>query len=200
MQNYPEVLKQLIEELKKLPGIGQKGAERLTFHLIKRPLESVKLLSDAIVAVKEKIRICSVCNALCENDPCSVCSSPKRNHAIICVVEESNDLFFIEKMGEYKGVFHVLLGAISPINGVGPSDLKIESLLKRVEDPRVREVIIATNPNMDGETTALYLHKVLKRDDLKVSRIARGIPVGGDLEFVDEITLLKAFEGRTDMA
>ncbi|MBF0274704.1 MAG: recombination protein RecR [Nitrospinae bacterium] len=199
MQYYPEVLRQLIDELKKLPGIGQKGAERLAFFLIKRPHENVKSLSDAIIAVKEKIKICSSCNALAESDPCRICSSSKRDAERICVVEESNDMFFIEKMGEFNGMYHVLQGVISPINGIGPSDLKIESLIERVKHSPVKEVIIATNPNMDGETTALYLHKVLSKDGVKVSRIARGIPVGGELEYVDEVTLMKAFEGRTEM-
>jgi len=199
VQYYPEALRQLIDELKKLPGIGQKGAERLAFFLIKRPEEKVKALSEALLAVKKKMSICSLCNALAESDPCRICSSTKRNTHKICVVEESNDMFFIEKMGEFDGVYHILQGVISPMNGVCPSELKIDSLIQRVKTTPVKEVIIATNPNIDGETTALYLHKLLSQEKVKVSRIARGIPVGGELEYVDEVTLLKAFEGRTEM-
>ncbi len=195
--HYPKVLRSVIEELKKLPGIGQKGAERLAFFLIKREEEKVLQLADALVRLKKQVSVCSVCHSLCERNPCDVCSSAGRDRSTICVVEESNDMFFIEKVGDFRGVYHVLQGVISPGHGVGPSDLKVESLIQRCQSSDVQEVIIATNPNMDGETTALYLQRVLSREGLTISRIARGIPVGGELEYVDEVTLLKAIQGRT---
>ncbi len=196
MQFYTsESLEKLIGEFSKLPGIGRKTAQRLAFYLLKQPDEEVKALAQALIDVKEKTKLCSVCFNITETDPCPICSSASRDHSTICVVEEPNDVLAIEKTGMYHGVYHVLGGALSPLDGVGPENLKIKELLARMTD-EVQEVILATNPNVEGEATALYIQKLLKPLRKRVTRLARGIPTGSDLEFVDELTLSRALEGR----
>ncbi len=190
-----EALQQLIEEFARLPGIGRKTAQRLALHILKQPREEVVKMAKALVNVKDRIRYCSSCWNITEVDPCPICASPKRDRSIVCVVEEPNDVLAVEKTNEFKGVYHVLGGSLSPLDGVGPGDLKIRELLQRISG-EVTEVILALNPNVEGEATTLYLTKLLKPLGVKVSRIARGIPVGGDLEFADEATLTRALEGR----
>jgi recombination protein RecR len=190
-----EALQQLIEEFARLPGIGRKTAQRLALHILKQPREDVVKMAKALVNVKDRIRYCSSCWNITEVDPCPICASPKRDRSVLCVVEEPNDVLAVEKTNEFKGLYHVLGGALSPLDGIGPDDLKIRELLQRISG-EVREVILALNPNVEGEATTLYLTKLLKPLGVKVSRIARGIPVGGDLEFADEATLTRALEGR----
>lgn len=196
MIDYAEPIARLIDELRKLPGIGQKMAQRLAYSLLRRPREDAERLSQAILDVKEKIRYCSRCNNFADQDPCSYCVSPTRTPEIICVVEEPNDILSIEKTREYHGQYHVLHGVLSPINGVGPEDLKLKNLLERLREGNVKEIILATNPNVEGEATAIYLAKLLKPVGVRVTRIALGLPVGSDLEFIDEVTMSKALEGR----
>ncbi len=196
MNDYAEPIARLIDELRRLPGIGQKTAQRLAYSLLRRPREEAERLSRAILEVKEKIRYCSRCNNFSDQDPCGYCTSPNRTQEIICVVEEPNDILSIEKTREYHGQYHVLHGVLSPINGVGPEDLKLKNLLERLREGNVREIILATNPNVEGEATAIYLAKLLKPIGVQVSRIALGLPVGSDLEFADEVTMSKALEGR----
>ena len=191
-------LEKLIGELSKLPGVGRKSAQRMAFFLLKQPKEEVEQLAQAILEVKEKTRSCSVCFNLTEEDPCSICRDPARDHRTICVVEEPHDVLAIEKLGQFRGVYHVLGGVLSPLDNIGPDDLHIRELLERCKQD-VDEVIIATNPSIEGEATAIYLSKLLKPLGIKITRIARGIPAGSDLEFVDEVTLLRAFEGRSDL-
>ncbi len=193
----PDPLTRLIEELQRLPGIGPKGAQRLAFHLLKTPREITDRLLDAVRDVKERVTYCSVCNNITDVDPCAFCSSPDRDHRLICVVEEPPNVAAIEKTREFKGVYHVLMGALSPLQGVGPDDLKIKGLLERVTGGA--EVILATNPNVDGEATAIYLARLLKPLGVKVTRIAVGVPVGSDLEYADEVTMHKAIEGRREV-
>lgn len=188
-----------MEELKKLPGIGPKAAERLAFYLIRDGGESVERLARALLALKEKIRCCSVCCSIGESDPCGICSDPNRDQGVICVVEDPQDLFAIERASEFKGVYHVLMGAITPLEGIGPESLKIAELLARTEKNPPREIILATNPTMEGEATAVYLARKLKGRGLKITRIARGLPIGANLEYADEITLMKSFQGRTEL-
>jgi recombination protein RecR len=188
----------LIEELQRLPGIGPKGAQRLAFHILKTPREQTDRLSDALREVKERVTYCSVCNNITELDPCAYCSSGARDPHVICVVEEPQNVAAIEKTREFKGMYHVLMGALSPLQGVGPDDLKIKSLLGRVSNG-VTEVILATNPNVEGEATAIYLARLLKPLGVKVTRIAMGVPVGSDLEYADEVTMHKALEGRREV-
>jgi recombination protein RecR len=196
MQFYTsESLEKLIGEFSKLPGIGRKTAQRLAFYLLKQPREEVEALAQALVDVKEKTKLCSVCFNITETDPCPICSDVRRDHTTICVVEEPNDVLAIEKTGMYHGVYHVLGGALSPLDGVGPENLKIKELLARMTD-EVQEVILATNPNVEGEATALYIQKLVKPLGKRITRLARGIPTGSDLEFVDELTLSRALEGR----
>ncbi len=196
MQFYTsESLEKLIGELSKLPGIGRKTAQRLAFYLLKQPREEVESLAQALVDVKEKTKLCSICFNITETDPCPICSDSRRDHGTICVVEEPNDVLAIEKTGMYHGVYHVLGGALSPLDGVGPENLKIKELLTRMTD-EVQEIILATNPNVEGEATALYIQKLIKPLGKRVTRLARGIPTGSDLEFVDELTLSRALEGR----
>jgi recombination protein RecR len=195
----PESLFNLVDELKKLPGVGRKTAERLAFHILKSQRNEAESLARAIMEVKDKIKLCSTCSSITESDPCTICSDPNREKNTLCVVEEPHDVFAIEKTREYKGSYHVLMGVLSPLDGVGPSDLKIEELLNRVRQNGIREVILATNPNLEGEATAMYVAKILKPLGMKVTRIARGLPVGGDLEYADEVTLTKAMEGRQEM-
>jgi recombination protein RecR len=189
----------LIDELKKLPGVGTKSAQRFAFHILRSSEEDALALASAIQALKATLRLCSVCNNITDVDPCSYCSSPTRNQRLICVVEEPTNIAAIEKTRHYNGVYHVLHGSISPIHGVGPEQLRIANLLKRVEGDQVEEVILATNPTVEGEATATYLSGQLRRAGLKVTRIATGIPAGSDIEYADEITMLKAMEGRREL-
>ena len=192
-------LKRLIHALGKLPGIGEKTAARLAFHILRQPQDYAQELAQALLDVKERMRICSVCCNLSEDDPCDICDDPKRTDAVICVVEEPRDLLAIEKVRELKGRYHILHGSLSPIDGVGPEELKIRELLTRLHDGDVEEVIIATNPTVSGEATALYLSKLIKPLDIRVTRIAHGVPVGGSLEYIDEATLSKALENRREI-
>ena len=196
--SLPDPLIRLIEELQRLPGIGPKGAQRLAFHLLKTPREHTDRLVDAVRDVKERVTYCSVCNNITDADPCVFCSSSSRDAHIICVVEEPQNVSAIEKTREFKGRYHVLMGALSPLQGIGPDDLKIKSLLTRVNGG-VTEVILATNPNVEGEATAIYLARLLKPLGVKVTRIAMGVPVGSDLEYADEVTMHKALEGRREV-
>ncbi len=188
-------LEQLIEEFSRLPGIGRKSAYRLAMYVLKLPREEVVAFANALIAVKEKIKYCSVCWNFTETDPCGICSSPKRDKHILCVVEEPNDVIALEKTNEYRGLYHVLGGSLSPLDGVGPEDLKVRELLSRI-GAGLEEVILALNPNIEGEATTIYLTRLLKPLGMKVTRLARGIPIGGDLEFADEATLTRALEGR----
>ena len=193
---YSNPVAKLIEEFEKLPGIGYKTALRLAFHVLNQPEEKVKRFSDAIIDAKRKTSFCSVCFHLTETDPCTLCDSEKRDHSIICVVQNSRDVIAMEKTKQFHGVYHVLQGAISPIDGIGPADIRIRELLLRLQSDTVKEVILATNPNIEGEATAMYLSKLIKPLGVIVSRIAHGVPVGGDLEYADEATLAMALEGR----
>lgn len=193
-----ETLEILIDKLSQLPSIGRKTAQRLAMFIMKLPKEEVKNLAEALIAVKEKVKNCSICSNFTEDDPCLICSSPRRDQNIICVVEEPNDVIAIEKTNEYSGLYHVLGGSLSPLDGIGPEDLKIKELLKRINE-NTKEIILALNPNVEGEATTIYLSKLIKPLGVKVSRIARGVPVGGDLEFTDEATLSKAIEGRVQI-
>src|SRR4030081_2865110 len=194
----PDPLTRLIEELVRLPGIGPKGAQRLAFRLLKTPRELTDRLIDALRDVKERVTYCSVCNNITDTDPCPFCSSEARDRRIICVVEEPPNVAAIEKTREFKGRYHVLMGALSPLQGIGPDDLKIKGLLSRVSDG-VSEIILATNPNVEGGATAIYLARLLKPLGVKVTRIAMGVPVGSDLEYADEVTMPKALEGRREV-
>ena len=182
-----------------MPGIGQKTAERLAFFLLRGSREYAMKLALSIQSVKEKIILCSICHGITEKDPCDICTDPTRDGTQICVVEEPHDVYVIENMGEYKGVYHVLMGVISPLDGIGPGELTIAFLKDKIEKQKVREVILATNPNMEGESTAVYIAKTLKPYGVKVTRIARGLPMGGDIEYADPVTLQKSLEGRTVM-
>ncbi len=194
-----EPLARLIEQLQRLPGIGAKGAQRLAFHLLRQPREEVDQLLDAVRDVKEQISYCSVCSNITDTDPCYYCTHPSRNQRVICVVEDPHNVAAVENTKEFKGTYHVLMGALSPLQGVGPDDLKIKSLLERVSKDTVDEVILATNPNVEGEATAIYLGKLLKPIGVRVTRIAMGLPVGSDLEYADEVTLHKAMTGRHEI-
>ena len=196
---YAEPLARLIEELSKMPTVGPKTAQRLAFHILRMAPEDAARLSQAILDAKARIRYCSICFHITDVDPCAICSSPTRARNTICVVEDPRDVLAMERTREYKGLYHVLHGAISPLDGIGPDDLKITELLRRVEGGGVEEIIVATNPRVEGEATAIYLAKILKPLGLKVTRIAHGLPVGGDLEYADEVTLAKALEGRREM-
>lgn len=189
----------LIEELARLPGIGRKTAERLAFYILKEDQEVGESIARAILEVKKKIKFCSICGNITEQDPCAICTSPHRNKKIICVTEEPRDIWTIEKSGSFKGVYHVLMGALSPLDGVGPEKLRIKELLGRVKDAEVEEIIIATDPNVEGDATALYISRILKPLGVKVSRLASGLPAGGDLEYADSVTLSKALSGRTPL-
>ena len=194
----PDPLIRLIEELQRLPGIGPKGAQRLAFHILKTPREEADRLADAVRELKERVTYCSVCNNITDIDPCAYCSSGTRDPRIICVVEEPQNVAAIEKTRDFKGTYHVLMGALSPLQGIGPDDLKIKGLLSRVNDG-VNEIILATNPNVEGEATAIYLARLLKPLGVKVTRIAMGVPVGSDLEYADEVTMHKSLEGRREV-
>lgn len=194
-----ETVKRVSAEFQKLPGIGKKTAERLVYSLLKSKNRQATSLSVALSDMAEKVVLCKSCGGITEIDPCAICSSGKRDASIICVVEQPLDIALLERTGSYNGLYHVLMGTLSPMDGVGPESLRIEQLAQRVKENDVKEVIVATNPTMDGEATALYLSKSLKPLNVKVSRIARGVPVGSDLEYVDEITLVKSLEGRTEI-
>ena len=191
-------ISRLIEEFSKLPGIGPKSAQRLAFHIINRPIEEVKSLSDAIIEAKEHVRYCKQCYTLTDSELCPICSNPERDASTIMVVENTRDLAAYEKTGKYDGVYHVLHGAISPMLGIGPNDIRLKELIQRLQGD-VKEVIIATNSSLEGETTAMYISKLIKPTGIKVSRIASGVPVGGDLEYIDQVTLLRALEGRVEL-
>lgn len=199
MRYYAKPLNKLINELSKLPGIGGKTAQRLAFHILSMDNRDALALSDAIRTAKSSMRYCSVCGNLTDEDPCAICSDESRDISTICVVESSKDVIAMEKIREYRGYYHVLHGAISPMDGIGPEDINLKSLIERLRDERIKEVIIATNPNIEGEATAMYIARLIKPSGIRVSRIAHGIPVGGDLEYADEVTLLKAVEGRHEL-
>jgi len=199
MSRFAEPMARLIEELKKLPGIGSKSAQRLAFHILRAEDADAEALAAAVRDVKASLRLCSICNNITDVDPCVYCSSATRNHRLVCVVEEPTNIQSIEKTKHFNGVYHVLHGAISPLHGVGPEHLRIANLMKRVEDDGLEEVILATNPTVEGEATAVYLSKLLKPLGMKVTRIAMGVPVGSDLEFADEVTMWKAMEGRREI-
>jgi len=196
--SLPESLTRLIEELQRLPGIGPKGAQRLAFHILKSPRDHAERLANALRDVKERVAYCSVCNNITDVDPCAFCSNMDRDHHVICVVEEPPNVSAIEKTRDFKGVYHVLMGALSPLQGVGPDELKIKGLLSRIGSG-VTEVILATNPNVEGEATAIYLARLLKPLGVRVTRIAMGVPVGSDLDYTDEVTMHKALEGRREV-
>ena len=197
---FSNSVNKLINQFEKLPGIGHKSAVRLAFYILESKDDEAKQMADAIIDAKQKAKFCSVCFNLTENDPCDICSNPKRDKSTICVVENVKDVIAMEKTHEYNGVYHVLHGSISPMNNISAGDIKIKELLNRLKDDTVKEVILATNPTVEGEATAMYISRLIKPlNDIKVTRIAHGIPVGGDLEYTDEITLIKAMEGRTQM-
>ena len=193
---YDGAVQELIDELGRLPGVGPKSAQRIAFHVLAEDPEEVKALASALLRVKEKVRFCEICGNVTEAEVCSICTDPRRMDSVICVVEESKDIVAIERTREYRGRYHVLGGSINPIQGVGPDDLRIRELISRLSDGAVAEVIIATDPNIEGEATAAYLIRILSSIGVAVSRLASGLPVGGDLEYADEITLSRAFEGR----
>lgn len=198
MGYYPRSLERLISELSKLPGIGEKSAQRLAFHLINQPKEDLEDLSESLLQVKDKIRFCPNCFTITDQEICDICSDPKRDQETICVVEDTRDLFALERTHEYHGLYHVLHGVISPLEGIGPRDIKAAELIERLKELPVKEVIMATNPSPEGEATAMYLKNLITPAGIKVTRLAKGVPIGADMEFVDEITLTKALEGRVE--
>ena len=189
----------LIDELKKLPGVGSKSAQRMAFHILRSSADDADALATAIRNLKEKLHLCSICNNITDVDPCTYCTNATRNQRLVCVVEEPTNIAAVEKTRHYNGVYHVLHGALSPLHGIGPEQLRIPSLLKRIENSSVDEIIIATNPTLEGEATAVYLTDLVKRPGVKVTRIATGIPAGSDIEYADEVTMLKAIEGRREL-
>ena len=191
-----EPVSRLVEEFHKLPGIGPKTAQRLTYYLVRMPEEEASSLAEAVLAVKQRIVLCSQCYNITESDPCGLCNDPSRDQTRICVVEEALDVWALERTGAFKGLYHVLHGVISPMNGIGPDDLRIQPLLGRLKNADVEEVVVATNPNLEGEATSMYIHRLISPLGVKVTRPARGLPVGGDLEYADEVTLGHAIEGR----
>lgn len=199
MSSYAEPVARLIEEFSKLPGIGKKTAQRLAFHVLDTDISEARSLAEAIVAAKEKTKYCSICSNITDIDPCNICSNLKRSEDVICVVEDPKDIFALERIREFNGTYHVLHGSISPMEGIGPDQIKIKELLARLHDDKVKEIILATNPNIEGEATAMYISKLIKPLGIRVTRIAHGIPVGGDLEYADEVTLAKALEGRREL-
>lgn len=199
MNYYGNPITKLIDELSQLPGVGSKSAQRLAFYIINMPEQKVESLSNSIINAKRNVKYCSLCYNLTDTDICSICSNPKRDGSTIMVVEDPRDMAAYERTKEYKGVYHVLHGAISPMMGIGPDDIKIKELLERISNTDIKEIILATNPNIEGEATAIYISRLLKPIGIKTTRIANGVPVGGDLEYVDEITLSKALEGRHEI-
>ncbi|ULG71890.1 recombination mediator RecR [Macrococcus brunensis] len=197
--HYPAPISRLIDSFMKLPGIGPKTAARLAFHVLDMKEEDVMNFAKALVDVKRELTYCSVCGHITDTDPCYICQDKTRDRSMICVVEESKDVIAMEKMREYKGLYHVLQGAISPMEGIGPEDINIPSLLTRLKDEEVQELILATNPNIEGESTAMYISRLIKPIGIKTTRLAHGLPVGGDLEYADEVTLSKAISGRTEI-
>lgn len=198
MDFYPVAIEKLIEEFAKLPGIGYKTAQRLTIHVLNLPQEEVRGFAKALVEARGTIKFCSICGSYTDNDPCSICGNPSRDKSIICVVEQPKDIMTMEKVQEYNGVYHVLHGTISPMAGRGPEEIKLKELIRRMNG-EVKEVIVATNPNIEGEATAMYISKLIRPLGVKVTRIAHGVPVGGELEYADEVTLSKALEGRQEI-
>lgn len=199
MKQYPKPLAKLINEFSKLPGIGSKSAQRLAFHVLSLDDTEAQQLADSILFAKREMRYCSVCGNLTDKDPCAVCSDASRSHETICVVESPKDVMAMERLNEYNGLYHVLHGVISPMEGIGPDDINLKSLIVRLQQEDVKEVIIATNPNIEGEATAMYIARLLKPAGIRVTKLAHGLPVGGDLEYADEVTLLKSFEGRGEL-
>ena len=199
MDYYSKQIADLIAGLSSLPGIGEKTAQRLAFHILSMPVDQVDKLSDVIKSARHNVRYCKVCCTLTDQDICPICSNPKRDHSTIMVVEDTRDLAAYEKTGEYHGVYHVLHGAISPMQGIGPDDIRLKELMTRLSSDEVKEVIIATNASLEGETTAMYISRLIRPTGIKVTRIASGVPVGGDLEYIDEVTLLRALEGRKEI-
>ncbi|MBQ1390390.1 MAG: recombination protein RecR [Firmicutes bacterium] len=199
MKQYPRALGKLIHELSRLPGIGEKTAQRLAFHVLALPEGEAESLADAIVEAKRSLKYCSVCGNLTDQDPCAICSDPTRDRDVICVVENPRDVLAMERIREYHGLYHVLNGVISPMDGIGPEDINLRSLVVRLQGSDVKELIMATNPNLEGEATAMYIARLLKPVGIRISRIANGIPIGGDLEYADSETLLKAMEGRREL-
>ncbi len=199
MNAYAKPLSRLIAELSKLPGIGGKSAQRLAFHILSLPKEETDALASAITEAKASLHYCSVCGNFTDVDPCAICADESRDRGVICVVESPRDVMALERLKEYNGLYHVLHGAISPMDGIGPEDINLRSLIVRLRENEVRELILATNPNIEGEATAMYIAKLVKPAGIKVTRIAHGIPVGGDLEYTDEVTLSKAMEGRREL-
>lgn len=199
MRDYARPVEELIAELKKLPGIGSKSAQRLAFHIVRASSSEARGLAESILNVTDSIGYCSVCYNITDVDPCFYCTDPLRDRGLICVLEEPHNVVAVEKTREYRGLYHVLLGVLSPLNGIGPDQLKIKALLERLKDGQVEEVIVATNPSVEGEATALYLSRLIKPLQVRVTRIAMGVPVGGDLDYADEITMARALEGRRDL-
>lgn len=199
MRQYPKPLGKLINELSKLPGIGGKTAQRLAFHILSLDDKEAGALAQAIMEAKQTMKYCSVCGNLTDRDPCGICTDQNRRQDVICVVENPRDVMAMERIKEFDGLYHVLHGAISPMDGIGPEDINLKQLIVRLQNSRVKELILATNPNIEGEATAMYIARLIKPSGIKVSRIANGIPVGGDLEYADEVTLLKAMEGRREL-
>ena len=199
MSYYSPSIEKLIESFERLPSIGHKTAVRLAFHMLDLSKEETEEFINSIINAKEKLKYCSNCYNISDTDPCPICSSPKRDNSVICVVEDVRDVMAMERTHEFKGVYHVLHGTISPMNGIGPEDIKIKELLNRIANNDIKEIIIATNPRVGGEATAIYLSKIIKPLGIKVTRIAHGIPVGGDLEYTDEVTLSKSLEGRREL-
>ncbi len=199
MSNFVLPVAKLIEEFSKLPGIGKKTAQRLAFYILNSKEDDAIHLAEAIIEAKKKTRYCSICSNITDVDPCNICTSPKRDKKVICVVEDPRDIVAMERTREYNGLYHVLHGAISPMEGIGPEDIKIKELLTRLQKEDIDEIIMATNPNIEGEATSMYISKIVKPLEVKVTRIAHGVPVGGDLEYADEVTLAKALEGRREL-
>ena len=198
MSGLPETLRKLIDQLTRFPGVGRKTAQRLAFHVLKMGDEEIRTLAETLTDAIDKIGQCSICGNITETDPCDICTDPKRNHSVICVVEDAMDVIALEKTGQFRGLYHVLGGMLSPLDGIGPDDLNVDNLVDRI-DEEVNEVILATNPSVEGETTAHYLTKLLKPKGVKMSRLASGVPVGSDMEYIDEATLSRALEGRVNL-
>ena len=200
MDTTPRTVTQLIEEFHRLPGIGPKTAQRLTFYLLRAPKEQAEALAQAVLQIKERIVTCAICSNIAEENPCAICRDESRDRSIICVVEEPLDVLALERTREYHGLYHVLHGAISPVVVIGPEDLRIQELLGRIQrDPGIKEIVLATNPNLEGEATAMYLERLIKPLGIRLTRLARGLPMGGDLEYADEVTLTRALEGRREV-